>query len=136
MSGSVPAPSAAGASAAASITGSTPATAASQTAKAIAAITARQQQTLSVPEIDFTQHQLDSGEVVSTNERVVKDVSPGDGHGDDVSRGQREGRKAQVNGRRVEAGMWWDDSEWAMRAPGRRERSGLVDSTARPCSCR
>jgi serine/threonine-protein phosphatase 2B catalytic subunit len=47
----------------------------SQTAKAIAAINARQAQTLAIPEIDFTQHQLDSGEFVSTNERVVKDVS-------------------------------------------------------------
>ncbi len=52
---------------------------ASQTAKAIAAINARQQQTLTIPEIDFTQHQLDSGEVVLTNERVVKDVSVEEG---------------------------------------------------------
>lgn len=55
--------------------GSSTTQSASQTAKAIAAITARQQQTLTIPEIDFTQHQLDSGEVVLTNERVVKDVS-------------------------------------------------------------
>lgn len=54
--------------------GSSTTQSASQTAKAIAAITARQQQTLTIPEIDFTQHQLDSGEVVLTNERVVKDV--------------------------------------------------------------
>lgn len=44
-----------------------------QTQKAIAAITNRSQ--LQIPEIDFTQHQLENGEVVSTNERVVKDVS-------------------------------------------------------------
>ena len=43
------------------------------TANAIAAITNRG--TLPVPEIDFTQHQLENGEVVSTTERVVKDVS-------------------------------------------------------------
>ncbi|CAD6568662.1 MAG: 3',5'-cyclic-nucleotide phosphodiesterase (PDEase) (3':5'-CNP) [Tremellales sp. Tagirdzhanova-0007] len=42
------------------------------TANAIAAITNRG--TLPVPEIDFTQHQLENGEVVSTTERVVKDV--------------------------------------------------------------
>lgn len=28
-----------------------------------------------VPEIDFTQHQLDNGYMISTQERVVKDVS-------------------------------------------------------------
>jgi len=27
-----------------------------------------------IPEIDFTQHKLDDGSVVSTQERVVKDV--------------------------------------------------------------
>ena len=43
------------------------------TANAIAAITNRGN--LPVPEIDFTQHQLENGEVVSTTERVVKDVS-------------------------------------------------------------
>lgn len=44
------------------------------TAKAIAAITNRAN--IPVPEIDFTQHQLENGDVVSTTERVVKDVSP------------------------------------------------------------
>ncbi len=44
-----------------------------QTANAIAAITNRANVT--IPEIDFTQHQLENGEVVSTTERVVKDVS-------------------------------------------------------------
>ena len=29
-----------------------------------------------VPEIDFTQHTLDDGNVISTQERVVKDVRP------------------------------------------------------------
>jgi serine/threonine-protein phosphatase 2B catalytic subunit len=29
-----------------------------------------------VPEIDFTQHQLDNGYTISTQERVVKDVRP------------------------------------------------------------
>ena len=43
------------------------------TANAIAAITNRAH--LVIPEIDFTQHQLENGEVVSTTERVVKDVS-------------------------------------------------------------
>jgi serine/threonine-protein phosphatase 2B catalytic subunit len=28
-----------------------------------------------IPEIDFTQHTLDDGNVISTQERVVKDVS-------------------------------------------------------------
>lgn len=45
----------------------------SHTANAIAAITNRAN--LVIPEIDFTQHQLENGEVVSTTERVVKDVS-------------------------------------------------------------
>ncbi len=44
-----------------------------QTANAIAAITNRAH--IPIPEIDFTQHQLENGEVVSTTERVVKDVS-------------------------------------------------------------
>lgn len=50
-----------------------------QTANAIAAIHARgaPKPHLEVPEIDFTQHQLENGEVVSTTERVVKDVSWG-----------------------------------------------------------
>ncbi|RSH92295.1 3',5'-cyclic-nucleotide phosphodiesterase (PDEase) (3':5'-CNP) [Saitozyma podzolica] len=43
-----------------------------QTANAIAAIQNRAN--IVVPEIDFTQHQLENGEVVSTTERVVKDV--------------------------------------------------------------
>ncbi|ODN79501.1 serine/threonine-protein phosphatase 2B catalytic subunit A1 [Cryptococcus amylolentus CBS 6039] len=43
-----------------------------QTANAIAAITNRSN--LVIPEIDFTQHQLENGEIVSTEERVVKDV--------------------------------------------------------------
>ncbi|WVQ81801.1 serine/threonine-protein phosphatase 2B catalytic subunit A1 [Cryptococcus sp. DSM 104549] len=45
---------------------------ATQTANAIAAITNRSN--LVIPEIDFTQHQLENGDVVSTTERVVKDV--------------------------------------------------------------
>lgn len=44
-----------------------------QHANAIAAITNRSNNV--IPEIDFTQHTLENGEVVSTNERVVKDVS-------------------------------------------------------------
>jgi serine/threonine-protein phosphatase 2B catalytic subunit len=44
-----------------------------QTANAIAAITNRAN--LIIPDIDFTQHELENGEVVSTTERVVKDVS-------------------------------------------------------------
>jgi serine/threonine-protein phosphatase 2B catalytic subunit len=28
-----------------------------------------------VPEIDFTQHQLEDGNIVSTQERVIKDVN-------------------------------------------------------------
>lgn len=47
---------------------------ATQTKNAIAAITNRAN--LVIPTIDFTQHQLENGEVVSTTERVVKDVSP------------------------------------------------------------
>ncbi|KAK8847554.1 serine/threonine-protein phosphatase 2B catalytic subunit A1 [Kwoniella newhampshirensis] len=43
-----------------------------QTANAIAAITNRSN--LVIPEIDFTQHQLENGDMVSTTERVVKDV--------------------------------------------------------------
>lgn len=49
-----------------------------QTANAIAAIHARntaKPPTLQIPDIDFTQHQLENGDVVSTTERVVKDVS-------------------------------------------------------------
>lgn len=44
-----------------------------QTANAIAAIQARGHHP-ELPEIDFTQHQLENGDVVSTTERVVKDV--------------------------------------------------------------
>jgi serine/threonine-protein phosphatase 2B catalytic subunit len=29
-----------------------------------------------IPEIDFTQHQLEDGNTISTQERVVKDVRP------------------------------------------------------------
>ncbi|WWC86736.1 serine/threonine-protein phosphatase 2B catalytic subunit A1 [Kwoniella dendrophila CBS 6074] len=43
-----------------------------QKANAMAAITNRPN--LIIPEIDFTQHQLENGDVVSTTERVVKDV--------------------------------------------------------------
>jgi hypothetical protein len=46
-----------------------------QTANAIAAIHRKDAHQLEIPEIDFTQHQLENGEVVSTTERVVKDVS-------------------------------------------------------------
>ena len=42
------------------------------TANAIAAITNRSK--VEIPEIDFTQHQLENGDMVSTTERVVKDV--------------------------------------------------------------
>lgn len=42
--------------------------------KAIEAITKKQQRKFDIPTIDFTQHQLDNGDVVSTTERVVKDV--------------------------------------------------------------
>lgn len=45
---------------------------ATQTANAIAAINNRSN--LVIPEIDFTQHQLENGEIVSTTERVIKDV--------------------------------------------------------------
>jgi serine/threonine-protein phosphatase 2B catalytic subunit len=45
-----------------------------QQANAIAAIQARGNHP-ELPEIDFTQHQLENGDVVSTTERVVKDVS-------------------------------------------------------------
>lgn len=44
-----------------------------QTANAIAAI--QNKANLVIPEIDFTQHTLENGEIVSTTERVVKDVS-------------------------------------------------------------
>lgn len=43
-----------------------------QTANAIKAI--KERANIPVPEIDFTQHELENGEVVLTNERVVKDV--------------------------------------------------------------
>jgi hypothetical protein len=43
--------------------------------KAIAAIARKKQRKLDIPKIDFTQHQMDNGEIVSTNQRVVKDVS-------------------------------------------------------------
>lgn len=43
----------------------------SQTQRAIAEISDKP----SVPEIDFTQHQLEDGSYVSTQERVIKDVS-------------------------------------------------------------
>ena len=43
------------------------------TANAIAAITNRAN--IVIPEIDFTQVQLENGDTVSTVERVVKDVS-------------------------------------------------------------
>ncbi|WVN89294.1 serine/threonine-protein phosphatase 2B catalytic subunit A1 [Cryptococcus depauperatus CBS 7841] len=43
-----------------------------QTQNAINAVTNRSN--LIIPEIDFTQHQLENGEIVSTTERVVKDV--------------------------------------------------------------
>ena len=44
-----------------------------QQANAIAAITNRHN--VPIPEIEFTLHQLENGDVVSTTERVVKDVS-------------------------------------------------------------
>jgi serine/threonine-protein phosphatase 2B catalytic subunit len=34
------------------------------------------QDKLPVPEIDFTQHRLEDGSTISTQERVVKDVCP------------------------------------------------------------
>lgn len=43
------------------------------TANAIAAI--KNRANIDIPEIDFTQHQLENGDIVSTTERVVKDVS-------------------------------------------------------------
>ena len=43
------------------------------TANALAAI--NNKANIVIPEFDFTQHQLENGEVVSTTERVVKDVS-------------------------------------------------------------
>ncbi|RSH79821.1 3',5'-cyclic-nucleotide phosphodiesterase (PDEase) (3':5'-CNP) [Apiotrichum porosum] len=43
-----------------------------QTANAIAAITNKSK--ITIPTIDFTQHTLENGEIVSTTERVVKDV--------------------------------------------------------------
>ena len=46
---------------------------ATQTANALAAINNKSK--VVIPEIDFTQHQLENGETVSTTERVVKDVS-------------------------------------------------------------
>ncbi len=33
-----------------------------------------------VPELDFTQHQLDNGYTISTRERVVKEVPPNVSH--------------------------------------------------------
>lgn len=42
------------------------------TANAIAAINNRSN--FVIPDIDFTQHQLENGDIVSTTERVVKDV--------------------------------------------------------------
>ncbi|WOO85829.1 Serine/threonine-protein phosphatase 2B catalytic subunit A1 [Vanrija pseudolonga] len=45
---------------------------ATQRANAIAAITNKSN--IPIPEIDFTQHTLENGEIVSTTERVVKDV--------------------------------------------------------------
>lgn len=43
--------------------------------KAIAAIARKKQRKFDIPKIDFTQHQLENGDIVSTNQRVVKDVS-------------------------------------------------------------
>jgi serine/threonine-protein phosphatase 2B catalytic subunit len=34
------------------------------------------QHRVTVPELDFTQHQLDNGYTISTRERVVKEVCP------------------------------------------------------------
>jgi hypothetical protein len=42
--------------------------------KAIAAIAKKKQRKFEIPTIDFTQHQLENGDIVNTNERVVKDV--------------------------------------------------------------
>jgi len=44
-----------------------------QTANAIRAINERAN--IPVPEIDFTVHELENGEIVRTDQRVVKDVS-------------------------------------------------------------
>jgi serine/threonine-protein phosphatase 2B catalytic subunit len=44
-----------------------------QTANAIRAINERAN--IPIPEIDFTVHELENGEIVRTDERVVKDVS-------------------------------------------------------------
>lgn len=43
--------------------------------KAIAAIARKKQRNFEIPKIDFTQHQLENGEIVRTDQRVVKDVS-------------------------------------------------------------
>jgi hypothetical protein len=43
--------------------------------KAIAAIARKKQRKFDIPKIDFTQHQLENGEIVRTDQRVVKDVS-------------------------------------------------------------
>jgi serine/threonine-protein phosphatase 2B catalytic subunit len=44
-----------------------------QTANAIRAI--EQRANVPIPDIDFTVHELENGEIVRTDERVVKDVS-------------------------------------------------------------
>lgn len=44
-----------------------------QQANAIRAITNRSN--VQIPDVDFTQHELENGDVVITTERVVKDVS-------------------------------------------------------------
>lgn len=44
-----------------------------QTANAIRAI--KERANIPVPEIDFTVHELENGEIVRTDQRVVKDVS-------------------------------------------------------------
>jgi serine/threonine-protein phosphatase 2B catalytic subunit len=48
-----------------------------QTANAIRAINERAN--IPIPEIDFTVHELENGEIVRTDERVVKDVSESSG---------------------------------------------------------
>jgi hypothetical protein len=44
-----------------------------QTANAVRAI--KERANLVVPEIDFTVHELENGDIVRTDQRVVKDVS-------------------------------------------------------------
>jgi hypothetical protein len=65
-----------------------------QTANAIRAINERAN--IPIPEIDFTVHELENGEIVRTDERVVKDVSESSGREGSITWARSNRSKRQL----------------------------------------